>query len=188
MIRPFARREHRPGVISYGLSSYGYDIRLADEYRVFTSLNPEGSALVDPKNFTETCFVAYQGPHCIIPPNSFVLGRSLETFHIPRDVLGVCVGKSTLARCGLIVAITPLEPVWHGQITIEISNTTPLPAKVYSNEGVAQIVFHRADTANALNVARDRVIVRRALCQVSYADKQGKYQGQRGVVLPQVDR
>jgi len=167
MIEPFEEQQVRAGVISYGLSSYGYDIRVADEFKVFTNIN---STVVDPKNFDSRSFVDVQADVCIIPPNSFALAKTIEYFRIPRDVLTVCVGKSTYARCGLIVNVTPFEPEWEGFVTLEISNTTPLPAKVYSNEGIAQVLFFQSDE----------------LCEVSYADKKGKYQGQRGLTLPKL--
>ena len=167
MIEPFEDRQVRAGVISYGLSSYGYDIRVADEFKVFTNIN---STVVDPKHFDARSFVDVQADVCIIPPNSFALARTIEYFRIPRDVLTVCVGKSTYARCGLIVNVTPFEPEWEGFVTLEISNTTPLPAKVYSNEGIAQVLFFQGDET----------------CDVSYADKKGKYQGQRGLTLPKL--
>lgn len=167
MIDPFVEGQVRAGVISYGLSSYGYDIRVADEYKVFTNVN---NAIVDPKHFDPASFVDFKGEACIIPPNSFVLARTVEYFRIPRDVLAICLGKSTYARCGLIVNVTPLEPEWQGCLTLEISNTTPLPARVYSNEGIAQILFLQSDE----------------LCEVSYADRKGKYQEQRGVTPPRL--
>ena len=167
MIEPFEDRQVRAGVISYGLSSYGYDIRVADEFKVFTNIN---STVVDPKNFDARSFVDVRGDVCIIPPNSFALSRTVEYFRIPRDVLTVCVGKSTYARCGLIVNVTPFEPEWEGFVTLEISNTTPLPAKVYANEGIAQVLFFQSDEP----------------CEVSYADKKGKYQGQPGLTLPKL--
>jgi dCTP deaminase len=157
----------REGVISYGLSSMGYDIRIADEFKIFTNIN---TTVVDPKHFDPRSFVDVRGVSCIIPPNSFALGRSLEYFRIPRKVLGICIGKSTYARCGIVVNITPLECEWEGHLTIEISNTTPLPAKIYSNEGIAQVIF--------LESERD--------CEVSYADRGGKYQFQRGITIPRV--
>lgn len=169
VIRPFAEGAARPGVISYGVSSYGYDVRVGDKYKVFTNVH---SAIVDPKNFSPKSFVDIQGDYCLIPPNSFALAETVEYFEIPRDVLAICVGKSTYARCGIIVNVTPLEPEWRGKVTIEISNTTPLPAKIYSNEGIAQIIFLRAERA----------------CSVSYADKAGKYQDQEGLTLPKVQR
>ena len=153
--------------ISYGVSSYGYDVRCADEFKVFTNIH---SAVVDPKNFDEKSFVDFKGPVCVIPPNSFALARTVEFFRIPRDVLTICLGKSTYARCGIIVNVTPLEPEWEGHVTLEFSNTTNLPAKIYANEGVAQMLFLQAD--------KDDV------CAVSYADRSGKYQGQTGVTLP----
>jgi dCTP deaminase len=167
MIEPFEDRQIRQGVVSYGLSSYGYDIRVADEYKVFTNLF---NTVVDPKNFDPRSFVDMKGDTCIVPPNSFALARTIEYFRIPRDVLTVCLGKSTYARCGIIVNVTPFEPEWEGHVTIEISNTTPLPAKIYSNEGIAQVLFFQSDEA----------------CEVSYRDKQGKYQAQRGVTLPKI--
>ena len=167
MIDPFEDRQVRTGVISYGLSSYGYDIRVADEFKVFTNIN---STVVDPKNFDSRSFVDVKADVCIIPPNSFALSRTVEYFRIPRDVLTVCVGKSTYARCGLIVNVTPFEPEWEGFVTLEISNTTPLPAKVYANEGIAQVLFFQSDE----------------VCDVSYADKKGKYQGQAGLTLPKL--
>jgi dCTP deaminase len=167
MIKPFEERQVRAGVISYGLSSYGYDLRIADEFKIFTNIN---NTLVDPKAFDPRSFVDYQGPICIVPPNSFALGRSVEYFKIPRNVLTICVGKSTYARCGIITNVTPFEPEWEGFVTLEISNTTPLPAKIYANEGIAQVLFFESDEA----------------CQTSYADRQGKYQGQQGIVLPTV--
>jgi dCTP deaminase len=167
MIDPFEDRQVRAGVISYGLSSYGYDIRVADEFKVFTNIN---STVVDPKDFDERSFVDVKANVCIIPPNSFALSRTVEYFRIPRDVLTVCVGKSTYARCGLIVNVTPFEPEWEGFVTLEISNTTPLPAKVYANEGIAQVLFFQSDE----------------VCDVSYADKNGKYQRQQGLTLPKL--
>ena len=167
MIKPFEDRQVRSGTISYGLSSYGYDIRIADEFKIFTNIN---TTIVDPKSFDPRSFVDYQGEVAIIPPNSFALGRSVEYFTIPRDVLTICVGKSTYARCGIITNVTPFEPEWEGYVTLEISNTTPLPAKIYANEGIAQVLFFQSDEP----------------CQTSYADRQGKYQGQRGIVLPTV--
>ena len=164
-IEPFAEGSLRPGVISYGVSSYGYDVRVSRHFKVFTNVY---GAVIDPKNFVPSAFVDIEGDHCIIPPNSFALAETVETFEIPRDVLATCLGKSTYARCGIIVNVTPLEPEWRGKITIEISNTTPLPAKIYANEGIAQILFLRCD----------------AVCQTSYADKKGKYQDQKGLTLP----
>ena len=167
MIEPFEDRQVRAGVVSYGLSSYGYDIRVTDEFKVFTNIN---STVVDPKNFDPRSFVDVRADVCIIPPNSFALSRTLEYFRIPRDVITVCVGKSTYARCGLIVNVTPFEPEWEGYVTLEISNTTPLPAKVYANEGIAQVLFFQSDEP----------------CEISYKDKKGKYQAQRGVTLPKI--
>jgi dCTP deaminase len=152
-------------VISYGTSSYGYDIRCSNEFKIFTNIN---SAIVDPKNFTQNSFVDFTGDVCIIPPNSFALARTVELFRIPRNVLTICLGKSTYARCGIIVNVTPLEPEWEGYVTLEFSNTTPLPAKIYANEGVAQVIFLEADE----------------VCETSYKDRGGKYQGQQGVTLP----
>jgi len=167
MITPFEERLKREGVISYGLSSYGYDCRLSDEFMIFTNVD---NAIVDPKAFNPQSFVTRKTDVCIIPPNSFVLCRTVETFKVPRDVLVVCLGKSTYARCGLIVNVTPLEPEWEGQVTLEISNTTPLPAKVYANEGIAQFLFFKGDS----------------VCETSYADRAGKYQNQKGVTLPKM--
>lgn len=166
MITPFEENLSSEGVVSYGLSSYGYDARISDEFKIFTNVN---SSVVDPKNFTEDNFVSVKTDVCIIPPNSFVLGRTVERFKIPEDVLVVCLGKSTYARCGLIVNVTPLEPGWEGYVTIEISNTTPLPAKVYANEGIAQFIFFRSEK-----------------CMTNYADRKGKYMGQSGITLPKV--
>ncbi len=167
MIEPFAEAQVREGVISYGVSSYGYDLRVSDEYKIFTNVY---SAIVDPKNFTPDAFVDHKGPYCIVPPNSFALARSIEYFRIPRSVLTICLGKSSYARCGIVVNCTPFEPEWMGHVTLEISNTTPLPAKVYSNEGLAQVLFFEADEE----------------CEVSYADRKGKYQGQTGVTPPRL--
>jgi dCTP deaminase len=167
MIRPFEEKQVREGVISYGLSSYGYDLRVADEFKIFTNVN---STIVDPKQFDARSFVEFRGPTCIVPPNSFALARSVEYFKIPRNVLTICLGKSTYARCGIIVNVTPLEPEWEGFVTLEISNTTPLPARVYSHEGLCQIIFLESDE----------------LCETSYKDKKGKYQAQQGIVLPKV--
>ena len=171
MIEPFANRQvsERDGgrIISYGLSSYGYDIRCADEFKIFTNVN---SSIVDPKEFSDSSVVGFTGPVCIVPPNSFALTRSVEWLRIPRKVLALCVGKSTYARCGIVVNITPLEPEWEGHITIEISNTTPLPAKIYANEGIAQVLFFGS----------------KYKCEVSYLDRHGKYQGQEGITLPRV--
>jgi dCTP deaminase len=167
MIEPFVEEQKREGVISYGLSSYGYDARCADHFKIFTNVD---SAIVDPKAFNPSSFVDRTGPVCIIPPNSFALTHTIEYFRIPRDILVICLGKSTYARCGIIVNVTPLEPEWEGQVTIEISNTTPLPAKIYAGEGICQFLF--------LQGAQP--------CEVSYADKAGKYMGQRGVSLPRM--
>ncbi len=169
LIEPFEPRQISESedrrVISYGTSSYGYDIRCSTHFKIFTNIN---SAIVDPKQFAEDSFIDYEGDVCIIPPNSFVLASTVEYLRLPRSVLAVCLGKSTYARCGIIVNVTPLEPEWEGHVTLEFSNTTPLPAKVYANEGVAQLVFFEADQ----------------LCEVSYADRKGKYQKQQGVTLP----
>src|SRR5437773_8045070 len=165
MINPFVESQVREGVISYGLSSYGYDLRVADEFNIFTNVN---SSIVDPKHFDERSFVTIQTDVCIVPPNSFALARSVEYFKIPRSVLTICVGKSTYARCGIIVNVTPFEPEWEGFVTLEISNTTPLPARIYANEGIAQVLFFESAES----------------CETSYADRGGKYQGQRGVTLP----
>jgi dCTP deaminase len=167
MIEPFVEKQQRDGVISYGVSSYGYDMRVTDVFKIFTNVH---SAVVDPKHFSPNSFVDFKGDVCIIPPNSFVLAQSMEYFRIPRSVLTVCLGKSTYARCGLIVNVTPFEPEWEGNVTLEISNTTPLPAKVYANEGIAQVLFFEADET----------------CEVSYADKKGKYQKQTGLTLPKL--
>jgi dCTP deaminase len=167
MISPFSEKQVRQGVISYGLSSYGYDLRVADEFKIFTNVN---STIVDPKNFDERSFVTVRSDCCIVPPNSFALARSIEYFKIPRDVLTICLGKSTYARCGIIVNVTPFEPEWEGYVTLEISNTTPLPAKIYANEGLCQIIFFQSDEP----------------CETSYADRKGKYQGQQGIVLPKL--
>jgi dCTP deaminase len=167
MIEPFADRQVRNGVISYGVSSYGYDIRVADEFKIFTNVY---SAVVDPKNFDPRSMIDYRGDVCVIPPNSFALARTIEYFRIPRSVLTVCLGKSTYARCGIIVNVTPFEPEWEGFVTLEISNTTPLPARIYANEGIAQVLFFEADEE----------------CETSYADKKGKYQGQQSIILPKL--
>jgi dCTP deaminase len=167
MIEPFERRQVRAGVISYGVSSYGYDMRVASEYRIFTNVL---NSIVDPKNFDPNSFVEFEGEVCIVPPNSFALARSVEYFRIPRNVVTITVGKSTYARCGIITNVTPLEPEWEGHVTLEISNTTPLPAKIYSNEGIAQALFFTGDEEP----------------ETSYKDKKGKYQGQRGVTLPRL--
>jgi dCTP deaminase len=167
MIEPFVESQVRAGVISYGVSSYGYDMRVADEFKVFTNVY---SAVVDPKNFSPESFVDIKTDVCVIPPNSFALSRSVEYFRIPRKVLCICIGKSTYARAGIVINITPFEPEWAGHVTLEISNTTPLPAKIYANEGIAQVIFFEADEE----------------CEVSYADKKGKYQGQTGVTPPRL--
>jgi dCTP deaminase len=167
MIEPFTEKQVSGKVISYGLSSYGYDLRVSEEFKIFTNVN---SAIIDPKAFDERSFVSVRGDSVIVPPNSFALARSVEYFLIPRDVLAICVGKSTYARCGIIVNVTPLEPEWEGFVTLEISNTTPLPAKVYANEGLCQILFFRSDEA----------------CEISYADRKGKYQKQQGIILPRL--
>jgi len=167
MIEPFVENQTRTGVVSYGVSSYGYDIRVADEIKVFTNIY---NTVVDPKSFDPRSFVDMKADVCIIPPNSFALARTIEYFRIPRDVLTVCLGKSTYARCGIIVNVTPFEPEWEGHVTIEISNTTPLPAKIYANEGIAQVLFFQSDEP----------------CEVSYRDKKGKYQAQTGVTLPKI--
>jgi dCTP deaminase len=169
MIKPFVEKQVSKGVISYGVSSYGYDMRIADEFKIFTNVH---SAIVDPKNFTTDSFVNFKGKECIIPPNSFALGRSVEYFNIPRNVLCIVLGKSTYARAGIIVNVTPLEAAWSGFVTIEISNTTPLPVKIYANEGIAQVLFLESDEE----------------CEVSYADRKGKYQNQKGIVLPKVKK
>jgi dCTP deaminase len=167
MIEPFVDEQVRAGVVSFGLSSYGYDIRVADEFKIFTNIN---STVVDPKNFDPRSFVDVKTDVCIVPPNSFALARTIEYFRIPRDVLTVCLGKSTYARCGIIVNVTPFEPEWEGYVTLEISNTTPLPARIYANEGIAQVLFFQSDEP----------------CERSYADKRGKYLKQQGVTLPKV--
>ncbi len=167
MIEPFSEKQVAKGVISYGLSSYGYDLRVSNEFKIFTNVN---SAIIDPKAFDERSFVTVEADSVIVPPNSFALARSVEYFRIPRDVLTICVGKSTYARCGIIVNVTPFEPEWEGYVTLEISNTTPLPARVYANEGLCQILFFRSDEP----------------CETSYADRNGKYQKQQGIVLPKL--
>jgi len=167
MIEPFVDSQVAAGVVSFGVSSYGYDIRVADEFKVFTNIN---STVIDPKNFDPRSFVDVQSDVCIVPPNSFALARTIEYFRIPRDVLTVCLGKSTYARCGIIVNVTPFEPEWEGFVTLEISNTTPLPAKIYANEGIAQVLFFQSDEP----------------CERSYADKKGKYLKQTGVTLPKI--
>jgi dCTP deaminase len=168
MIEPFQDGQVRDGVISYGVSSYGYDLRVADDFKIFTNVY---NSIVDPKNFDEKAFVDHVGEYCIIPPNSFALARTVEYLRIPRNVVTICVGKSTYARCGIIVNVTPFEPEWQGHATLEISNTTPLPAKIYANEGLCQVLFFESDEE----------------CEVSYADKKGKYQGQKPkIVLPRM--
>jgi dCTP deaminase len=167
MIAPFEDRQVAKGVVSFGLSSYGYDLRIADEFKIFTNVR---SSVIDPKEFDERSFVDFRGPVCVVPPNSFVLGRTVEYLRIPRNVLTICLGKSTYARCGIIVNVTPFEPEWEGHATLEISNTTPLPARVYANEGIAQVIFLESDEP----------------CEMSYADKKGKYQKQLGVTPPKV--
>ena len=173
MINPFEPRQVRyvnnDKIVSYGTSSYGYDIRCSNEFKIFTNIN---SSIVDPKNFDDKSFVDFHGDICIIPPNSFALARTVEYFKIPRNVLTICLGKSTYARCGIIVNVTPFEPEWEGYVTLEFSNTTPLPAKIYANEGVAQVVFFEASTDD--------------ICEESYKDKKGKYQNQKGVTLPKL--
>ena len=167
MIEPFVEKQVAEGLISYGLSSYGYDVRIADEFKIFTNIH---SAIVDPKNFDSRSFMDVKADVCIIPPNSFALARTVEYFRIPRSVITVCVGKSTYARCGIIVNVTPFEPEWEGIVTLEVSNTTPLPAKIYAGEGIAQVLFFEGDE----------------LCETSYADRQGKYQSQQGLTLPKM--
>ncbi len=167
MIEPYSFEQVRDGVVSFGVSSYGYDMRIADEFKIFTNIN---TTIVDPKNFDPKSFVNFKGDACIIPPNSFALAFSIEYLRIPRDVLVICLGKSTYARCGIVVNVTPLEPEWEGHVTIEVSNTTPLPAKIYANEGIAQLLFLAAED----------------VCEVSYKDKTGKYQAQTGITLPKI--
>ena len=167
MIDPYVESQVRDGAISYGVSSYGYDIRVADEFKIFTNVH---SAIVDPKNFNPNSMVDFKGEVCVIPPNSFALARTVEYFRVPRSVLTVCLGKSTYARCGIIVNVTPFEPEWEGYVTLEISNTTPLPAKIYANEGIAQVLFFEADEE----------------CDISYADRKGKYQKQKRIELPKM--
>jgi len=167
MIEPFVERQVKDGTVSFGVSSYGYDIRIADEFKIFTNIN---STVVDPKHFDPKSFIDFKGDVCIIPPNSFALGRSVEYFRIPRNVMTICVGKSTYARCGIITNVTPFEPEWEGFVTLEISNTTPLPARIYANEGIAQVLFFESDED----------------CLTSYGDKRGKYQAQKGITLPRV--
>ena len=167
MIEPFSEEQVGQGVVSYGLSSYGYDIRVSNEFKIFTNIN---ATLVDPKNFDDANVIDFKGDTCIVPPNSFALARTVEYFRIPRNVLSICLGKSTYARCGIIVNVTPFEPEFEGHITIEISNTTPLPAKIYANEGIAQVLFFEGDEP----------------CETSYKDKKGKYQQQTGITLPRI--
>ncbi|PIR23756.1 MAG: dCTP deaminase [Deltaproteobacteria bacterium CG11_big_fil_rev_8_21_14_0_20_45_16] len=167
MIEPFEAAQMREGIVSFGVSSYGYDMRVSDEYKIFTNVN---STVVDPKRFDSSNFVEVKAKEILVPPNSFALARSVEYFRIPRQVLAICLGKSTYARCGIICNVTPFEPEWEGHVTIEISNTTPLPAKIYSNEGICQVLFFESDEA----------------CRVSYKDRQGKYQGQTGITLPKL--
>ena len=167
MIKPFVGKQVRKGKISFGLSSYGYDARVSNEFKIFTNVN---SGIVDPKVFKKDSFVTKIGKECIIPPNSFALARTMEYFKIPENVLVICLGKSTYARCGIIVNVTPFEPEWEGFVTLEFSNTTPLPAKIYANEGVAQVIFFESDEK----------------CETSYKDRGGKYQGQKGVTLPKI--
>jgi dCTP deaminase len=168
MIEPFSEKQVREGVISFGLSSYGYDMRVADEFKIFTNVN---NAIVDPKSLDSKSFIDFKGEVCIIPPNSFALGRSVEYFRIPRETIAICLGKSTYARCGIIVNVTPLEPEWEGYVTIEISNTAPLPVKIYANEGIAQLLFLEASE----------------ICETSYADRTGKYQAQKGITLAKME-
>jgi dCTP deaminase len=167
MIEPFAEKQVREGVVSYGISSYGYDLRIADEFKIFTNVN---STIVDPKHMDPGTMVDFKGPVALIPPNSFALGRSVEYFRIPRNVITVTLGKSTYARCGIITNVTPFEPEWEGFVTLEISNTTPLPARIYANEGIAQVLFFESDE----------------VCETSYKDKAGKYQAQQGITLPKL--
>ncbi len=167
MIDPFHVEQVSKGVISFGVSSYGYDMRIADEFKIFTNIN---STIVDPKDFDPKSFVQFKGNECIIPPNSFALAFSVEYFKIPRDTIVICLGKSTYARCGIVVNVTPLEPEWEGHVTIEVSNTTPLPAKIYAREGIAQLLFLGAEE----------------ICEISYRDKTGKYQAQKGITLPRI--
>ncbi|MDI6890363.1 MAG: dCTP deaminase [Thermodesulfovibrionales bacterium] len=168
MIEPFSDKHVKEGVISFGVSSYGYDVRIADEFKIFTNIN---NIIVDPKALDPKSFVDFKGDICIIQPNSFVLGRSIEYFKIPREIIAICLGKSTYARCGIIINVTPLEPEWEGYVTIEISNTAPLPAKIYANEGIAQLLFLEASE----------------ICEISYADRAGKYQAQKGITLAKTE-
>ena len=167
MIEPFEENQVREGVISYGVSSYGYDVRIADEFKIFTNVN---STIVDPKQIDPASMVDFKGRVAIVPPNSFALGRTIEYFRIPRNVMTICLGKSTYARCGIITNVTPFEPEWEGHVTLEISNTTPLPAKIYAHEGIAQVLFFESDEA----------------CETCYRDRKGKYQAQRGITLPRL--
>lgn len=167
MIDPFADEQVTDGIVSFGVSSYGYDLRVCDEFKIFTNVN---STVIDPKQFDAAAFKDFKGDVCIVPPNSFVLGRSVEYFRIPRNVMTICMGKSTYARCGIITNVTPFEPEWEGYVTLEISNTSPLPAKIYANEGIAQVLFFESDED----------------CLVSYSDKKGKYQAQKGITLPKI--
>jgi len=167
MIKPFTEGQCTDGAVSYGLSSYGYDIRVSDEFKIFTNIN---NSIIDPKRFDDRSFVDFKGAVCVIPANSFALARSFEYMRIPRDTLAVCLGKSTYARCGIIINVTPLEPEWEGHITLEISNTTTLPARIYANEGIAQLLFFQGDE----------------MCAISYKDRKGKYQSQRGITLPRM--
>ncbi|MFZ6016618.1 MAG: dCTP deaminase [Nitrospirota bacterium] len=169
MIEPFNEDQVREGIISCGVSSYGYDMRIADEFKIFTNIN---NTIVDPKAFNPKSFIDFKGDICIVPPNSFILGRSVEYFRIPRETIVICLGKSTYARCGIIINVTPLEPEWEGYVTIEISNTAPLPAKIYANEGIAQLLFLGGEEP----------------CQTSYANKSGKYQAQKGITLAKIQR
>lgn len=167
MIEPFEKGQISDSVISYGLSSYGYDIRVADEFKIFTNVD---SGIIDPKNFSDNSFENFKGDVCIIPPNSFVLGKSVEYFRIPRNIITICFGKSTYARCGIIVNVTPFEPEWEGYVTMEISNTAPIPAKIYANEGLCQVIFLESEE----------------ICRISYADRKGKYQAQRKIITAKV--
>lgn len=167
MIEPFNKDQVKEGVISYGVSSYGYDMRIADEFKIFTNVN---NTIIDPKSLEPNSFIDFKGDACIVPPNSFVLGRSVEYFRIPREVIAICIGKSTYARCGLVINVTPLEPEWEGYVTIEISNTAPLPVKIYAYEGIGQLLFIEGSE----------------VCETSYADKAGKYQAQKGITLAKI--
>jgi len=167
MIKPFSETQVSDSIISYGLSSYGYDVTLSNEFKIFTNAL---ETLIDPKDFSTKLFIDHKAPYCIVPPNSIILGKTIEYFRIPRNVLTLCIGKSTYARCGIFVNVTPFEPEWEGHVTIEISNLTPLPVKVYAGEGIAQIIFFEGDDQ----------------CEVTYADRKGKYQGQKNIVLPRL--